>query len=53
LLDHACRNYFLEEQAGKQAAKGRGRPGPVPHPIRGGQAPAVHAPQPRSEEWLS
>ena len=25
LLDHACRNYFLEEQASKQAAKGARR----------------------------
>ena len=59
LLDHACRNYFLEEQASKQAAKARGRQGAGQgsdqRPPRGGQDPAMatHAPQARSEEWLS
>ena len=55
LLDHACRNYFLEEQASKQAARGRGRVGPEPRMPRGGQTPVSPnpAPQARSEEWLS
>ena len=44
LLDHACRNYFLEEQASKQAARARardGRQGADPRTGRRGQSPRV------------
>ena len=34
LLDHACRNYFLEEQASKQAARARSRSGPDSRSVR-------------------
>jgi hypothetical protein len=69
LLDLACRNYFLEEQAGKQAGararlRGTGQTaaaavtGPTSMTSRppGGNAPAASTErrQPaRSEEWLS
>ena len=59
LLDHACRNYFLEEQASKQTARARGAlrraGGRPPCPPAGVRHPALaaHAPQARSEEWLS
>ena len=50
LLDQACRNYFLEEQAGKQnarravaVAKGSGAP----------RAAAERRPAGQKEEWLS
>jgi predicted ATPase with chaperone activity len=56
LLDQACRNYFLEEQASKQAARARLRTGadprrqaaPRPQPVA-----RTPSPQPRGEEWLS
>ncbi len=56
LLDQACKNYFLEEQASKQAARARLRTGAdprrqaVPRPQPVSRTPS---PQPRSEEWLS
>jgi hypothetical protein len=65
LLDHACRNYFLEEQASKQMAKARARQaaeprvalvkGADPRASRPQPAPADAEPsaEPRSEEWLS
>ena len=56
LLDQACKNYFLEEQASKQAARARLRTGadprrqaaPRPQPVS-----RTPSPQPRGEEWLS
>jgi predicted ATPase with chaperone activity len=61
LLDHACKNYFLEEQASKQAAKARLRAGGDGRTAR--VAPAVQKPAagpngaekrpPAKEEWLS
>jgi hypothetical protein len=49
LLDQACRNYFLEEQANKGSAAPR-RPVTV---VKGGQR-MERRPQPsRNEEWLS
>jgi predicted ATPase with chaperone activity len=61
LLDHACKNYFLEEQAGKQAAKARLRTGADGRTAR--VAPAAQKPaagpngaekgQPAKGEWLS
>jgi SpoVK/Ycf46/Vps4 family AAA+-type ATPase len=59
LLDHACRNYFLEEQAGKQKARLRtgadGRQARVaPAPQRPANAPnGAEKRQPAREEWLS
>jgi predicted ATPase with chaperone activity len=55
LLDHACRNYFLEEQAGKQAARARARVAADPKARRSAQAPSAAPPaaQARNEEWLS
>ncbi len=65
LLDHACRNYFLEEQASKQMAKARARQAAEPRvALVKGADPRVSRPQPapadaeapaepRSEEWLS
>ena len=51
LLDQACKNYFLEEQAGKQASGAR-RPVTV---MKGGTRPerAERKPAVRGEEWLS
>ena len=61
LLDQACRNYFLDEQASKQAPRGRSRPGAEARTARARVAPPVARPpreaapagQPRTEEWLS
>ncbi len=53
LLDHACRNYFLQEQPGRQAAR---RSGPRPAAVKpnGGGAPLpAERPAARTEEWLS
>jgi len=47
LLDQACKNYFLEEQAKKAPTAAR-RPVSV---IKGGQR--VESRKPRGEEWLS
>jgi predicted ATPase with chaperone activity len=58
LLDHACRNYFLEEQAGKQKARLRtgadGRAARVP-PAAQKPAPGANGAEkrPAKEEWLS
>jgi len=49
LLDHACRNYFLEEQASKGTAAAR-RPVTV---VKSGQRVERRPEPPRSEEWLS
>jgi hypothetical protein len=59
LLDHACRNYFLEEQASKQKSRLRtGADGRQPRVAPAAQRPAS-APNgseqraPAKEEWLS
>jgi hypothetical protein len=55
LLDHACRNYFLEEQPGRQAARrhaGRSMPSGRPNGS-GGSPAAVERRVERKEEWLS
>jgi hypothetical protein len=61
LLDQACRNYFLDEQSTKQAARARVRTGADPRTARARVAAAgVRTPreapsagEARSEEWLS
>jgi hypothetical protein len=59
LLDHACRNYFLEEQASKQKARLRtGADGRQPRVAPAAQRPASvpngsEQRAPAKEEWLS